>query len=71
LLYSSEIHQEFLKNKTILLMVLFFNLHVPQKDHVSFFEVGPKAVYTEYAVIPRSKLETKITIIVAVSILYY
>jgi len=52
-------------------MVLLFNLHVPQKDHVNFLEAGPKAVYTEYAVIPRSKLDTKITIIVAVSILYY
>jgi hypothetical protein len=33
-------------------------------------EAGPKAVYTEYAVIPKSKLDTKITIIVAVSMLY-
>jgi hypothetical protein len=33
-------------------------------------EAGPKAVYTEYAVIPKSKLETKITRIVAVSMLY-
>jgi len=31
---------------------------------------GQKAVYTEYAVIPKSKLDTKITIIVAVSMLY-
>jgi len=33
-------------------------------------EAGPKAVYTEYAVIPKSKLDTKITRIVAVSMLY-
>jgi hypothetical protein len=39
-------------------------------DHVNFFDVGPKAVYTEYVVIPTSKLDTKITIIVAVSMLY-
>ena len=35
-----------------------------------FFDAGPKAVYIEYVVIPKSKLDTKITIIVAVSILY-
>ena len=33
-------------------------------------DVGPKAVYIEYVVIPRSKLDTKIIIIVAVSMLY-
>jgi len=37
---------------------------------LSFFEAGPNAVYKEYVVIPKSKLDTKITIIVAVSIVY-
>jgi len=40
-------------------------------DHANFFEAGPNAVYIEYVVIPKSKLDTKITIIVAVSMLYH
>jgi len=55
-----------LENKTNL-MVLFFTLRVPQMDHEGFFDAGPKAVKIEYEVIPKSKLDTKIIMIVAVS----
>jgi len=48
-------------------MVLFFNLHVLQMDREDFFEAGPKAVKIEYDVMPKSKLDTKIMRIVAVS----
>jgi len=49
-------------------MVLIFILRVLRMDHEDFFDAGPNAVKIEYDVIPKSKLETKIIIIVAVSI---